>query len=147
MVLRPQTEARPPSTPTISDRGIGVQKSEGEPEISIPSGNDSRILFAAGRLAAAAEQWKREFKKSPAAYSIFLELDCREESVLDAYGRIPRKGDFFILPRKYSGKTCYLVLWGKFATQNEAASAMKEIPPFFFQQHDPPQVVALATYL
>jgi hypothetical protein len=151
---RPVAGVQPKGVPPVSNQEIGVQKSnkpqpgpEGKPEAAITTGDDSSVLFTKGRLTEAAEQWKREFRRSPAAYSIFLELDCQKDSVLDAYDRISRRGDFFILPRRRSGKTCFLVLWGKFATQNEAAAALKEIPPSFFLQRDPPRIVALAIYL
>ena len=150
----PETAAQPKNALPVLNQEIGIQKNakstfapEWKPKVEVPPGDDPRVLFANGQLAAAAERWKQKVKGSPAAYSVFLELDCREESVLDAYGRISRKGDFFILPRKRAGKTCFLVLWGKFATPNEAAAALKEIPAFFFQQRDPPQIIALAIYL
>ena len=153
-VLQPVTEVEPKNAPPVSNREIRDQKSEKpesslerKPEVAITPGDGPGVLFANGQLAEAAERWKREFKRSPAAYSVLLELDCREESVLDVYGRISRKGAFFILPRKRSGKTCFLVLWGKFASQNEAAAALKEIPPSFFLQHDPPQVIPLDEFL
>jgi septal ring-binding cell division protein DamX len=104
-------------------------------------------LFHRGNLFAAAEQWKRELKVAPDVYSVFLELDCLKESVVDAYSRISRKSDFFILPRKRAGQTCFLVLWGKFPTPEDASAALKGIPPSFFQQRDPPQVVALRSYI
>jgi hypothetical protein len=79
--------------------------------------------------------------------SILLEMDCMKQSVQLAYQQIIDKDNFFILSRVKDGRSCWLVLWGKFRTQNEATQSLKLIPEYFFKQSAPPAVIELEPYL
>jgi hypothetical protein len=104
-------------------------------------------LYQQGRYQEAATQWKRDITDSRIKYSILLELDCQTESVRYAYSQIVIKSNFFLLPRKLGDRHCFLVMWGRFATRQEAESAIKGVPQYFWQQQNPPRVLELRPYL
>jgi hypothetical protein len=103
--------------------------------------------FKKGDFVGASEIWRLKVKSQAATHTILLELDCQKESVFNAYNRIDRKEDFFILTRSREGRTCYLVCWGKFLSREEAVDSLREVPNYFLQQPNPPQVVPLSRYL
>ncbi len=113
------------------------------------TGKTAEAYFLEGNFIAAGDAWKREIIKTGVKYAVLLELDCLKESVMNAYGRLSEKKDFYILNRIVGDKTCFLVMWGKFLTYEQAAETMKStaIPTYFLQQKDPPRIVALAAYL
>jgi len=74
-------------------------------------------------------------------------MDCIEQSVRSAYQQITGKENFFILNRVKDGRSCWLVLWGKFRSQNEATQNLKLIPEYFFKQSEPPAAIELQPYL
>jgi len=104
--------------------------------------------FKEGSLITAGDVWKNELMRSGFKYSILLELDCQKESVMHAYNLIEKKKEFFILTRKSKDKNrmCYMVMWGKFRTREEAGEAVKTVPNYFWKQQNPPEVVELAPY-
>lgn len=103
--------------------------------------------FRQGDLVNAGVEWKKEVEKTGLKFSILLELDCLEESVMHAYNKLEMKKEFFLLNRNVGGKTCFLVLWGKFYSRQDAAAALKSIPNYFWKQRDPPEIVELSVYL
>jgi hypothetical protein len=108
---------------------------------------DPRQAFAAGKLNDAGDLWRQELVREKIGFSILLEMDCLEQSVSSAYQQIMDKDNFFILNRVKAERSCWLVLWGKFRTQNEAAQNLNLIPEYFFKQSEPPAVIELEPYL
>jgi len=119
------------------------------PTTSPTPGKTAEAYFLEGSLITAGDVWKREIIKARVKYGILLELDCMKESVMNAYGKISAKKEFYILTRTAGNKTCFLVMWGKFLTYEQAAEAIKSaaIPTYFWQQKDPPGIVELSRYL
>jgi hypothetical protein len=108
---------------------------------------NARQAFAAGNLSAAGDLWRQEMLADQIGFSILLEMDCLEESVHGAYQQVTDKESFFLLNRFKNGRNCWLVLWGKFRTQNEAQQNLELVPPYFFKQSAPPVIVELKPYL
>jgi hypothetical protein len=118
------------------------------PVQSLPDATaNARQAFASGKFSAAGDLWGREMVAEKITFSILLEMDCLKESVNNAYQQITDKENFFILNRVKDGRSCWLVLWGKFRTQNEALQNLELIPEYFFKQSDPPRVIELGQYL
>ncbi|UCH93445.1 MAG: DUF4388 domain-containing protein [Candidatus Aminicenantes bacterium] len=111
------------------------------------NGKSAQAYFQEGSFITAADVWKRELIKGGVKYSILLELDCMKESVIHAYKRISARNNFFILNRKVELKNCFLVMWGKFFTYEEASKAVKLVPDYFWQQKNPPKIIELSAYL
>ena len=116
------------------------------PPVPVASGN-ARQEFASGQFNAAGDIWRREMIADKISFSILLEMDCLEQSVNGAYEQIANKDEFFILNRIKNGRGCWLVLWGKFRTLNEAQQNLELIPEFFKKQSNPPVVIELEPYL
>ncbi len=105
------------------------------------------IHFKDGDFYEACDSWKKELKRAGISHSILLELDCQKESVLNAYNRIDRKDQFFILKRDLGNRICYLVFWGRFMSGQEATDSLNLINQYFWGQSNPPKVMSLDKYL
>jgi hypothetical protein len=125
----PETKAETPVADPIGESGSGSQ------------------AFASGKFNSAGDLWRQELIAQEVRFSILLEMDCLEESVRFAFQQITDKENFFILNRIKNGRNCWLVLWGKFRTQDEAAQNLRLIPEYFFKQSSPPTVIELEQYL
>jgi hypothetical protein len=124
-------------------------KDQTPPTTSPTPGKTAESYFLEGSFITAGDVWKRELIKTGVKYGILLEMDCLRESVMNAYDKLPSKKDFYILNRTVGSKTCFLVMWGKFLSYEQAAEAIKStsIPTYFWQQKDPPGIVELSKYL
>ncbi len=104
--------------------------------------------FAAGNYRAAGDIWRGVMLEARVTFSILLEMDCQKASVRSAYRQVTDPEGFFLLNRTLGdGRTCWLVLWGRFRTADEAALAMKLVPEYFLKQSHPPSVIELGPYL
>lgn len=108
---------------------------------------NARQAFASGKFNTAGDLWRQELVAEKISFSILLEMDCIEQSVRSAYQQITDKENFFILNRVKDGRSCWLVIWGKFRSQNEALQNLKLLPEYFFKQSEPPVVIELNQYL
>jgi len=131
----------------IVPQKVPVREIKKEDKPKLPTGKSPIAYFHEGNMITAADIWKRELKRAGVRYSILLELDCLKESVLNAYERLELKSDFFILPRPSRGRTCFLVMWGKYRSHPDAANGLKAIPQYFWQQQNPPEVLEITKYL
>lgn len=131
----------------IVPQKVPVKEIKKEDKPKLPAGKSPMSYFNEGNMITAADIWKRELKSAGIRYSILLELDCMKESVVNAYQRLEQKSDFFILPRPSRGKTCFLVMCGKYRSDSDAAKGLKAIPQYFWQQQNPPEVVEITKYL
>jgi len=111
-------ETLPKSTPELLDLP------------DVPSG-EPRDLLAAGNLNEAAKLWARQYSDQAVSYSIALELACQEQTVMNGFRASRQSSEFFILPRKLDGRSCFWLCWGRFKTRAEAEAAKPQIPDFF----------------
>lgn len=134
--------------PPVKEDTTGPGEIPGKTETGKP-GKTAKVYFLEGNFINAGDVWKREIIKAGIKYGILLELDCLKESVMNAYEKLPAKKDFYILNRRMGSKTCFLVMWGKFYTHEQATKVIKStsIPNYFWQQKDPPQIIQLSSYL
>ena len=125
-----------------------VEKNEPFPEPT-PSAAaaTARQAFIAGEFSNAGDLWRRELIAAKITFSILLEMDCLEQSVQSAYQQVTDKENFFLLNRVKAERNCWLVLWGKFRTRDEAQQNMSLVPEYFFKQSAPPVVIELEPYL
>ncbi|MCP4213231.1 MAG: DUF4388 domain-containing protein [bacterium] len=127
---------------------VEKKKTEKKEEKTKPiPGKKAITYFLEGNMFTAGDIWKNELKKADYKYSILLEMDCLKQSVTDAYKRLKNKKSFYILNRRVKGRSCFLVMLGRFHTEKEAAKEIKDLPAYFFKQKPPAEVVDLAPYL
>jgi hypothetical protein len=144
----PGEETGPDKTSKPKKPGI-TGTDQKQPITSPVPGKTAKAYFQEGNFITAGDVWKKEINKTGVKYGILLELDCMKESVKSAYKRLPEKKDFYILNRSMGNRTCFLVMWGKFFTHEQATEALKStsIPTYFWQQKDPPGIIELSKYL
>lgn len=157
LLLLPLLESDTPAEKMVKNKDAGdiIKIEEVKPdsppaavgETIPPTGKPALSYFREGNLITAGDVWKKELKKAGVRYSILLELDCLKESVMNAYSRLAKKKDFFIINRKSGNRNCFLVMWGKFYNRKDAEGASKLIPTYFWQQKNPPQIMELSAYL
>lgn len=140
----PQTDPEPVrETPT-------VQTEEPKPaiteEIPVPS-KSAFDFFMENNYRSATRLWRQELEANRIQFSILLEMDCLKESVQNAFSQVQAKDKFLIIERNHNGKTCYLVLWGKYTSRKDAEDELPTVSQYFWQQTNPPRVVDLAIYL
>ncbi len=146
------TASRGDHDPVTRPAGTGPraerQASEKKPVPAV-AGNDSppaAQLLRSGRYLDAARVWRTAMSGNMNGFSILLELDCLTASVAAAFKRIHEPEKFFLLPRDRDGRTCFLVMWGRFNSQAEAEKALSGLPAYFRRQDPPAKVVDLAAY-
>jgi len=134
----------PSETPPETPRDIIPTPGE---KPKLPPGKSAIAYFREGNMITAGDIWKQELINAGIKYSILLELDCLQESVIGAFDRVEAKDGFFILNKPSQGRACFLVMWGKYQTRQEGAAGLKLIPRYFWQQPNPPEVIDVVKYL
>jgi septal ring-binding cell division protein DamX len=136
------TISKEPQKPTISEKeSIKIPQQE---KTNIYENNEwlrAKTYFENNNLTDAAKIWKNYIKKSPLSFTIQVELACQNETISEAYNSIANKNKFYIIPKTYKGKQCYIIGYGIFNERNEAQSNLKELPDLLLQQKFPPRVV------
>jgi hypothetical protein len=147
-----ETENSPESEPQenpVEKPETGTDQSESPspdtPDEEAPP--NPRRFLEDGDLKEAAKIWKTQLQRENIRFSILLELDCLQESVLKAFQKMDRNPDFFILSQPRENRTCYLVLYGRFQDENQAEKALQDVPDYFFLQQNPPVITEITRYL
>ena len=109
--------------------------------------SDALGCFKRGEYGIAAKMWEKELKKKKVKYSILLEYDRLEESVLKAYSNIKDKNRFFVMIKRKNARIGFLVMWGMFDAEKDAEKALRELPVFFQTQKPPARVFDLEQYI
>ncbi len=134
-------------TPTVN-RITEKAKPGADESAPAAGGSSARELFDAGNFRAAGQVWREEIISMQVKFTILLEMDCLPESVRSAYRQVDDKANFFLLNKtNRDGRFCWLVLWGRYRTLNEAELGLKLVPEYFLKQSSPPAVIELAPYL
>lgn len=79
-------------------------------------------------------------------YAIQLELVCELPSVDEAW-RYDRGGSLWLLTADHRGRECFRILWGRYATLEQARAAKSSVPRFFFTPTNQPAVVSTRALL
>jgi len=94
-------------------------------------------------LGRAARDRRRLASEPRTRYAIQLELAC-EVSTLEKAWRYDRpSGRMWLLPSTHAGRTCFKVLWGRYASLEAARNAKSGVPVFFSTGGNRPAVVAV----
>ena len=108
---------------------------------------DVMDLIKLSEFMDAAIEYHKSVRHVPKAYTLKLEVDCIENSVLAAYQNGNFDNRMFILPKDIKGKPCFIVFWGLYATKDEALKALPSIPPYFRDQDMKPKLTIIKQYL
>jgi hypothetical protein len=144
------SETTPPPAATGGSEASSAAGSEAVLKQEAPAAatGSAHSLFVAGNYRAAGAAWRQEIIAQRITFSILLELDCQKSSVRSAYRQVSDAGNFFLLAKtNRDGRSCWLVLWGRYRTASEAELGLKLVPEYFRKQSNPPSVIELAPYL
>ncbi len=78
-----------------------------------------------------------------ARFAVQLELACEVPSLTEAWAHDRPAGSMWVITTTFQGRTCFKVLWGRYATREEAARALESAPAFFSTARNHPMVVAI----
>lgn len=135
-----ETTEQPPEKPVV----IETPKEEIQKASETPKIDQWRIAldYLEGKnYIAASDTWREIIKNAPSKFTIQIELACKEETIQEAYNLFEVKNNFYIVPFKYKGSTCYIIGYGLFNSRKEAEDAYKQLPPIFLNQKFPPRIV------
>ncbi|HWZ85636.1 MAG TPA: hypothetical protein VN032_05505 [Thermoanaerobaculia bacterium] len=93
-------------------------------------------------LDRAAGDAKRLAADRKTRYAIQLELVCEVESLADAFQH-DHAGTMWVLTTSFQGRTCFRVLWGRYATIEAARRALPGAPRFFTTAKNHPAVTGV----
>jgi septal ring-binding cell division protein DamX len=91
-----------------------------------------------------AESDRQALSRRPnARYAVQLELACEIETLDKAWAWDKPAGTMWLLTTQYRGRTCFRVLWGRYATVSQAQAARAKIPSFFVVPGNRPVAVSV----
>ena len=125
------------AAPTLRPAAV-VTKTAAPAAPPVAAGPDRKIWLdraEAGRKRLAGEPSKN--------YSIQLMLACEVPTLQDAFKQDPPAGTMWLLTTDHAGRVCFRVLWGRFATMEEARKAKHGVPGHFVTPSNRPAIVAL----
>ncbi len=91
----------------------------------------------------AARDARRLSTDKKTRYAIQLELACEVGSLVDAFQHDRPAGTMWVLATSYQGRTCFRVLWGRYATPEAARRAISGVPRFFVTSKNHPAVTGV----
>jgi hypothetical protein len=94
-------------------------------------------------LDRAARDAKRLAEDRKTHYAIQLELACEASSLTEAFQHDRPAGSMWVLTTSFEGKTCFRVLWGRYATIEAARRALSGSPRFFSTPKNHPAVTGV----
>ncbi len=132
---RAPTARRPAASPAPSPRPSPARGAE--ETAPVPASGRSAWLERAAKDARRLKAEKRT------RYAIQLELVCEVPSLAEAWKHDHPAGSMWVLTTKHGGRDCFRVLWGRYATIEEAKRAKSGIPPYFSTAANHPAVVGV----
>ncbi|HSP07464.1 MAG TPA: hypothetical protein VLR94_09820, partial [Acidobacteriota bacterium] len=130
-----------------------VQKAQQAPQAAKPTPASAAApstplgLAKSGKLADAANAWRKSLLPKKSQYTIQLEIACQDDTVLEAFQMLNDSPQVSVVPLDYKGKACYRVLYGVYLSTAEAETNRARLPQEFLKQQSPAQVIPLAKAL
>lgn len=91
-----------------------------------------------------AEASRRRLASEPGTrYAVQLLLACEVQTLEDAFRHDRPAGSMWVMTTDHKGKTCFRVLWGRYATAEEARKAKDGVPQHFVTPGNKPAVIGV----
>lgn len=135
------TDAAPPTAvppPTAARALAGASARPTAGPTRAPAGPDRKPW-----LDRAQSQRRRLASEQATRYAVQLLLACEVSTLEDAWKHDVPAGSLWLQTADHQGRTCFRVLWGRFATADEARKAKDRIPRHFVTSSNRPAVVAV----
>jgi len=94
-------------------------------------------------IARAERDRRAQSKRRNVRYAVQLELACEIPTLEKAWNLDKPPGTMWLLTTSYRGRTCFRVMWGRFASLPEAREAKARVPEFFVAPGNRPAVVSV----
>ncbi len=94
-------------------------------------------------MARAERDRKALLNRRNVRYAVQLELACETPTLEKAWSWDRPPGTMWLLTTTYRGRTCFRVMWGRFASLPEARDAKARVPEFFTEPGNRPAVVSV----
>jgi hypothetical protein len=147
------TTARAPTPPKHARRATALPtRPPAAARKPTPAARAPAAQAPASRVAAGerrpwlerAEASRRRLSAEPSTrYAVQLLLACEVSTLEDAFRHDQPTGSIWLLTTDHQGRTCFRVLWGRFATAEEARKAKGGVPLHFVTPGNKPAVVAV----
>jgi hypothetical protein len=129
------TRARPTARPTAARPTPAPAPAAAQ----VAGGQSSRQHW----LDRAARDASRLAGDRKTHYAIQLELVCEVGSLVEAFQHDRPAGSMWVLSTPFEGKTCFRILWGRYATVEAARRALPRAPRFFSTPKNHPAVTGV----
>jgi len=73
-------------------------------------------------------------------YSILLLVACERATVERAVESVP-SDELFVVPKLFQGRSCFSLVWGLYASAEEARAALPGVPSYFREHGASPAVM------
>lgn len=88
---------------------------------------EAKKLFAAGKVAEAAQKW-RSLPTDSRVYTLSVEVHCSVDALRASYQKLTNlEPPLFVLPENVKGRNCYRLCLGVFTRQSDADSWLKPV--------------------
>jgi hypothetical protein len=94
-------------------------------------------------VARAERDQKRTAGDREARFAVQLELACEVPSIAEAFAHDRPAGSMWLTTTSFRGRSCFRVMWGRYASRDAAEAGLAAAPPFFSTPRNRPMVVAL----
>ncbi len=142
-VPAPKQEAPKQGAPKEAAPKPPAEASHANPPSGAPSGGAQRLMDD-GRYQEAAAAFDAQAKSERAAYTINIEVACQPETIAKGLQAAGGDRSFFILPYDLHGRSCFVVLWGRYPNRAAAEAALAALPEFF-KRDSSPRIVSWAS--
>ena len=123
----------PPGNPVSSTGADNLSPSEVDPAAF-------RLLQAGNPSGAGARWWNSMKSVAGGVYTVQLELDCVEETILNTHQALSGTPELFVLPTPAGSRSCHRVCLGLFYDRPSAEASIADLPGKFKSIEYPPQI-------
>jgi hypothetical protein len=152
---KPPTAAPTHAAPTRPPTGVPTRAAPTPPptaiptRVAVPAPPPTAVASSSAEATRAdwiarAERDKRDLsKRREVRYAVQLELACEVETLQKAWNWDRPSGTIWLLTTSYRGRTCFRVLWGRYASLAQAREARTRVPEFFAAPGNRPTIVSV----
>lgn len=124
-----------PPLPTPVSTGLDAPFSD------LPRHWAARSMAADGDYVGAAGEWERMLgSENPESFTLLIEIDCRTRTLEAQYTLFADDPAAIFKPIRTGGQDCFLLMYGLYATAEEAEADLVRLPPSLLAREEAPLV-------
>ncbi len=133
--------SRPVKTYTASTTETKNATSPVATKTKVTSAEDSVFIKYASYLTQAENVFG---SAGDQAVTLQLEVACKAETIEQALRLLKSPEKLYLIPFKYAGSDCVIVCFGIFDSNQEAMSAMNNLPQVFYEDNNEPFIASVS---